>query len=444
MILKNIRKIICICSSLILTSSLMACSTVKDKAASTNDVTKVKFTDFSKDISADRIFSTIEKLSAKDDARITGFDGEKDAAAYISKQFKDIGLSVEDQEFPVTAFKCDNAGLKINSPESKAITTKVLTFSKETPKEGLSSEVVFGNMGTQEDLEKAKVKGKFVVIERGGETFRNKTERAALLGAVGVIFFDPNSEEAVSATLVQPSAIPAVAISKTDGEYINSIISSGKSVKAALNVDSECIDSKSNNIIATLKSKKKSAKTIVVGAHYDGVDTPAANDNASGISTIIEAARVLSKEKLDCNIRFIAFGAEEIGLVGSDYYVKSLNYTDLKNIIAMINADMVGVGDKLCVYTMNKYDSSLAADLAVSCMNQFKYANTRDISDRSDHVAFETAGIPVVFIDYGPDNNYHTDRDTADKIKKGDLSNTCNVIASMCDEISRNPKIFLK
>lgn len=440
--MKNIRKIICICSSLILTSSLMACSTVKDKAASTNDVTNVKFTDFSKDISADRIFSTIEKLSAKDDARITGFDGEKDAAAYISKQFKDIGLSVEDQEFPVTAFKCDNAGLKINSPESKTITTKVLTFSKETPKEGLSLEVVFGNMGTQEDLEKAKVKGKLVVIERGGETFRNKTERASSLGAAGVIFFDPDSEDIVSATLVQPSTIPAVAISKTDGEYINSIISSGKSVKAALKVDSKCIDSKSSNIIATLKSKKKSAKTIVVGAHYDGVDTPAANDNASGISTIIEAARVLSKKKLDCNIRFIAFGAEEIGLVGSDYYVKSLNYTDLKNIIAMINADMVGVGDKLCVYTMNKYDSSLAADLAVSCMNQFKYANTRDISDRSDHVAFETAGIPVVFIDYGPDNNYHTDRDTADKIKKEDLSNTCNVIASMCDEISKNPARF--
>lgn len=442
--MKSAKKVICICCAIALTLSFSACSIGKDKATGSSNVTKLKFTDFSKDISADRIFSTIEKLSAKDDARITGFQGEKDAAAYISKQFKDSGLIVEEQEFPIVTFKCNSVELKINSPESKTIVSQVLSYSKETPKEGLSSEVVFGSMGTQEDLENAKVKGKIVVIERGGDTFRNKTQRAASLGAAGVIFFDPSNEGVISATLSQPSDIPAIAISKADGEYINSIISSGKSVKSTLKVDSECKDGKSRNIIATLKSKKKDAKTIVVGAHYDGVDTPAANDNASGISTIMEAARVLSKKKLDCNIRFIAFGAEEIGLVGSSYYVSTLNSDDLINIIAMINADMVGVGDKLYVYTAKNGDSSLTSDLAVSCMNQFKYANAQDLSDRSDHVAFESAGIPVAYLEYSPDNNYHTDRDTVDKIQKGDLSNTCNVIVSMCEEISRNPSRFLK
>lgn len=182
----------------------------------------------------------------------------------------------------------------------------------------------------------------------------------------------------------------------------------------------------------------------MVGAHYDGVDTPAANDNASGISTVIESARILSKEKLDCNVKFIAFGAEEIGLVGSNYYVKSLSPEDLKNIIAMINADMVGVGDKLCVYTMSKSNKSLTADLAVSCMNNFKYNNKRDESNRSDHVPFETAGIPVAYFEYGPYLDYHTDKDTADKINKENLFNTCNVITSLCNEIGKNPKMFSK
>ncbi len=443
--MKGTKKIICICCSLIIITSLVGCNSIKDKSSSLSDITSIKFTDFSKDISADSIYSTIEKLSAKDDARITGFDGEKDAASYISKEFKDMGLSVDEQEFPVTAFKCNNAEIKINSPESKIVGSKALTFSKETPKDGLSSEVVNGYMGTQTDLEKAKVKDKLVIIQRGGDTFKNKTERAAAMGAVGVMFFDPNSEEPISATLVEPTKIPAVSISKADAEYISStIITSEKGLKATIKVDSQCIDSKSKNIIATLKSKKKDAKTLIVGAHYDGVDTPAANDNASGISTIMESARILSKKNLDCNIKFIAFGAEEIGLEGSNYYVQSLNSDDLQNTIAMINADMVGIGDNLCVYTMDSSKDSLTADLAVSCMNNFQYDNRRDESNRSDHVAFEAAGIPVAYFEYGPFVDYHTDKDTADKINKENLSNTCNVITSLCNEIGNNPERFSK
>lgn len=443
--MKGTKKIICICCSLIIITSLVGCNSIKDKSSSLSDITSIKFTDFSKDISVDSIYSTIEKLSAKDDARITGFDGEKDSASYICKEFKDMGLSVDEQEFPITAFKCNNAEIKINSPESKLVGSKALTFSKETPKDGLTSEVVNGYMGTQTDLETAKVKDKLVIIQRGGDTFKNKTERAAAMGAIGVMFFDPNSEEPISATLVEPTKIPAVSISKADAEYLSStIITSEKGLKATIKVDSQCIDSKSKNIIATLKSKKKDAKTLIVGAHYDGVDTPAANDNASGISTIMESARILSKKNLDCNIKFIAFGAEEIGLVGSNYYVQSLNSDDLQDTIAMINADMVGIGDNLCVYTMDSSKDSLTADLAVSCMNDFQYDNRRDESNRSDHVAFESVGIPVAYFEYGPFVDYHTDRDTADKIDKENLSNTCNVITSLCNEIGNNPERFSK
>jgi len=443
--LKCTKKIISICCSLIVITSLVGCNGIKDKSSSLSDITSIKFTDFSKDISADSIYSTIEKLSAKDDARLTGFDGEKDAASYVSKQFEDMGLIIDEQEFPVKAFKCNDVEVKIDIPESKVIESKVLQYSKDTPKEGLTSEVVNGYMGSQTDLEKAKVKDKLVIIQRGGDTFRNKVERAAAMGAIGVMFFDPNSEEPISATLVEATEIPAVTISKADAKYLTStIITSEEGLKATIKVDSECLDSKSKNIIATLKSKKEDAKTIVVGAHYDGVDTPAANDNASGISTIMEAARVLSKKKLDCNIKFIAFGAEEIGLVGSNYYVHSLNSEELKNTIAMINADMVGIGDTLCVYTMDKSKDSLTANLAVSCMNSFEYDNRKDESHRSDHVPFEEAGIQVAYFEYGPFDNYHTDKDTVDKINKENLSNTCNVIISLCNEIGKNPERFSK
>ncbi len=441
--MKSTKKIICICCSLIIALSLTACSNGKKKSAISKYIANVNFTDFSKNISADRIYSTIEKLSAKDDARITDSEGEWNASQYISKQFNDIGLTVNQQSFPIQIFKCNNVEVNINLPKSKIIKSKALTFSKNTPKEGLSSEVVNGYMGSLDDLKKAKVKGKLVLIKRGsGEKFYAITQRAYELDAIGVIFFDPKKNDIISGTLLQPSQIPAVAISKADAENIISTIESSKNIKSTIKVDCEYKSTYSKNIIGTLKSNKNNAKTIVVGAHYDGVDTPAANDNASGVSTILEAARVLSKEKLDCNIKFIAFGAEEIGTVGSYYYARTLSDDDLKNTVAMINADMVGVGNKLCVNTMNSKSNTSIADLATSCMNQFKYDNKRDYSEASDHICFEMFNIPSVYIAYGPDENYHTDRDTIDKIKKENLSNTCNVIISLCNEISKNPEMF--
>lgn len=440
--MKSTKKIISILCSIIITLSLTACNIGGKNVNSPDYINSIKFKDFTKDISADRIYSTIEKLSAKDDARLTGFEGEKEAATYISNEFKEIGLSVEEQEFPVSTFKCDFVEVKLDSPTSKVIGSRHLFYSKETPKGGISAEVVNGYKGKKGDLEKANVDGKLVLIQCGEERLKYQVERAANLGALGVIFFDLESEDIFIGTLVKASKIPSVSISKADAKSLISTINTGKKVKATIKVDSVNKDSTSKNIIATLKSKKKNAKTIIVGAHYDGVNTPAANDNASGISTILETARILSKKKLDCNIKFIAFGAEEIGLVGSYHYVQSLGGEDLVNTIAMINADMVGIGDTFSVYTAYDFKRSLTADLASSCMNYFKYPYFRQQSDRSDHVPFEAVGIPSVFLFCGPSDNYHTDDDTADKINKQNLTNACNVVTSLCYEISKNQKMF--
>lgn len=157
---------------------------------------------------------------------------------------------------------------------------------------------------------------------------------------------------------------------------------------------------------------------FVLGAYYDGVDTPAANDNASGTATMLEVARVLSKKRLDHNIRFIAFGAEEAGLVGSRKYVASLSAEEISNISAMINMDMVGVGDTLYIMTAADGAESFVADEATRLAEEMGLAHGRSWSTRSDHVPFAEAGIPVAFLHYAPDPNCHTDEDTIDKISK--------------------------
>lgn len=79
----------------------------------------------------------------------------------------------------------------------------------------------------------------------------------------------------------------------------------------------------SANVIAVKEGL--SQKTIIVGAHYDSVpDAKGAGDNASGVAVMLETAKMLKDVETAYNIYFVAFGAEEVGLIGSRYYVKQM------------------------------------------------------------------------------------------------------------------------
>src|SRR5690606_33086586 len=85
----------------------------------------------------------------------------------------------------------------------------------------------------------------------------------------------------------------------------------------------------------------------VTGGHYDSVQqAPGASDNASGTATVLEIASVLAhagRMGSDC---FVLFGAEELGLIGSAHYVSQLSDEEKSRLKAMLNFDMVGVGDE--------------------------------------------------------------------------------------------------
>ena len=94
----------------------------------------------------------------------------------------------------------------------------------------------------------------------------------------------------------------------------------------------------SQNIIAELPGKRPD--TIVIGAHYDSanLNAPGAVDNASGVGVLLELARILSQEPHEETYQLIFFGAEEYGLVGSQYYTTQ---ADLSAVRWMFNFDMV-------------------------------------------------------------------------------------------------------
>ncbi|MDQ0416429.1 aminopeptidase YwaD [Croceifilum oryzae] len=387
-------------------------------------------------VSEERIFQDIAWMANKDDARMAGTPGEHQAAQVIAQRFKKLGFEVELQRFPLTRFESHGATLTISQPENKSFETAPLTYSPRTPAQGLSADLVYAGLGAESDFASVNVKGKIALIKRGNLTFYDQTQNAAKAGAVGVVIFN-NTKGKLGGSLEQQTSIPAIGLAHKDGVLLTRLLGKGKKVTTTMKADTEVINTYSQNVVGTFKAKNaKKAKTLVVGAHYDGVDSAAANDNASGTATMLEVARLASQKKLDMNVKFIAFGAEEPGMVGSEFYAKSLKPEEVANISGMVNIDMVGVGDEVNVFTASEDAQSFVADLAVEKAEKLQITADRGVSTLSDHASFEPLGIPVAFLNVGEDPNYHSDQDTLDKIQKPNLKNMGTIVTNLVLDIA--------
>ncbi|MBM7714908.1 hypothetical protein JOC94_001880 [Bacillus thermophilus] len=206
---------------------------------------------------------------------------------------------------------------------------------------------------------------------------------------------------------------------------------------------------KSQNVIAVNKPKGISNPELVyVTAHYDSVSrSPGANDNGSGTSTMLELARAMKHLETTKEIRFVAFGAEEIGLVGSRYYVGQLPAGDIERSIANFNLDMVGTkyesASQLHVNTVDG-NSNLVWESVKAASEQLEIdegiLNLYQFS-RSDHVPFHEAGIDAALFIWmvpgtaGLEPWYHTPDDKIENISPERVQLVGNVIQSAVTEL---------
>lgn len=99
-----------------------------------------------------------------------------------------------------------------------------------------------------------------------------------------------------------------------------------------------------HNIVARLRAPEN-GPLIIIGAHFDSVvGTPGADDNASGVAVLLEAARLLSQVQLQFQMLFCAFNLEELDMIGSTAFARKLKAAG-KNVAAMISLEMVGYKD---------------------------------------------------------------------------------------------------
>ena len=205
-------------------------------------------------------------------------------------------------------------------------------------------------------------------------------------------------------------------------------------------------NSSSSNIINKHKHNFSSLShynnTIIIGAHYDSrakninntyARAPGADDNASGVSAVLELSRILSHLDLKYNLQFVLFSGEEQGFWGSKNYVKYLdNNNRTKNIDLYINFDMIGhppsndsnkvileydVGNK---YEKNdKYSKTIALFIKQIASKYTNLNATLSKLEGSDFISFEASNITVIGIhDEGSEKNphYHNSTDLPDTL----------------------------
>ena len=353
---------------------------------------------------------------------------EKAAADFLAATFTELGYSPALQEFEGASLE---ASLTVDAPAGwgeDAPRARPLTGSAPGSISGL---VEFVGLAGEEDIPEGGLDGRIALIERGEITFGSKVERVRDAGAEAAIVFN-NQPGGFQGSLGRRAEIPAIAISQANGARIRELISEGR---VEVTLTAEETSEPSQNLIAELPGTGEGV--VVVGAHYD--TTPGsvgASDNASGMGVLLALAEKLADTSLPFTLRFIAFGAEETGLNGSDHYVDSLSSDELSRIYAMVNLDSVGSG-RMVTVSGDRWLTNHVSD-ALSRMG-IDMEISRRVGGGSDHANFRNAAVPVLFFMGDDLSRINSPRDTMEHINGELLGDTAAVVLDLLLSIDQLP-----
>ena len=348
-----------------------------------------------------------------------------------------------------------------------------------------------------DDYKNIDPKGKWVLVLRGNPEIANGSDRfkngtldrdkamlAKDLGAAGVLLvsgadYDKMDELVNLSYKDGPIGIPVFQIKKELADDL--LKSSGKNVamleesikkearpasfatheSVTASADVEPLVAKTHNVMGILEGSDPALKEqyIVIGAHYDHLgmggigstsrqpDTVAvhhgADDNASGVADLLELAEKFAahRKELKRSILFISFSAEEEGLLGSKYFTEH-PLIDLKKVDAMINLDMVGRLKENRSLQINGVGTSVEASGIVTALDAdsaFRLTLSPEGYGPSDQTSFYAKNIPVLYFTTGGHMDYHTPRDTYDKINYEGLKAVGDYVYKIAEKVDQDP-----
>ena len=212
-----------------------------------------------------------------------------------------------------------------------------------------------------------------------------------------------------------------------------------------------------NNVIGFLNNKAEN--TIIIGAHYDHLGFGGegslyrdsikaihngADDNASGVAVLLNLAAKLKTTNTNNNYLFMAFSGEEMGLLGSNYFVKNPTI-DINKISYMINMDMVGRMKKdssLAVYGTGT--SPIFKQVLKSHNDNFRLVQQESGVGPSDHTSFYLADIPVLHFFTGQHEDYHKPGDDSEKLNYEGMDLIADYIFNIISDLDDNGKLSFR
>ena len=200
-------------------------------------------------------------------------------------------------------------------------------------------------------------------------------------------------------------------------------------------------------------------KTIIIGAHYDHLGYGGENslyrgeekaihngadDNASGVAIMLNLASKLKNTNKGNNYLFMSFSGEEMGLLGSNYFVKNATL-DLDSVNYMFNMDMVGrlkQDSTLAVYGVGT--TPVFKHVINASNNKFKLIEKESGVGPSDHTSFYLNNIPVLHFFTGQHEDYHKPSDDFDKLNYEGMETISNYIYDIITDLDDNGELAFR
>jgi aminopeptidase YwaD len=198
------------------------------------------------------------------------------------------------------------------------------------------------------------------------------------------------------------------------------------------------------NVMGTIKGSVNADSVLVFTAHYDHLGAmgehtyfPGANDNAGGVALMLSMAKKFVQNPPPYTVVFIAFAAEEAGLVGSKYFVEH-PLIDLKKISFLLNLDLMGNGeDGITVVNATQFPAAFSLLQKINAnKNLLAAVNSRGKAANSDHYWFTEKGVPSFFIyTLGKRKDYHDVNDIAATVPWFEVNDLTTLLYEFAAEI---------
>lgn len=366
--------------------------------------------------------------------RMAGQKGETEGAELMAAIMRETGLdAVEIAEFDVPGWWRGTATLTVDHGRARTYDLAHQVVGLPGSSAGVAdAELVDVGYGTEAEFEETDVDGRIAMVSSDApedERWRHRMEKYASAierGAVGFIFrnhvegcLPPTGEVGYHD---RPGEIPAVGVSRELGARLERYCEDDP-VQADLAVECRNEPATSRNVEGAVGPDTD--EEVLVTAHVDSHDiAEGAVDNGVGCALVAEVGRLLAdvEDELETRIRFVVFGAEEIGLQGAYHWVTT---NDLDAVKCVLNIDGAGRSGPLKIRSNGFTD---VEDAFESVTDDLELPMVVDdtVSPHGDQWPFVEHGVPGVMVstesgEGGGRGWGHTHADTLDKVERHDL-----------------------